>query len=833
MKSLCITGLIQDDLNYLIEVLQEAGLALSKPADRDAGMSIEYWHEQVMKLPMVRYTEDGADAEHDNGKMGFVGTQSSGKAIKSQEIGRLWEQLASDIFISNLQSESWGWADVRSAEVLPFWKRFDPQTRFLLVAVRPERFIAYHIESSEEQLDPDVLFARWLQFHQALLRFHQENRDISLLVDFEDCVSQPGAFIKTCNGHFGLGLETKHFPNVTAQDISDISRFIAAEICANHNTHQGFVLDLQASVVPVGMHHGAFRVPSATELVARYRGMKLELQHGHASLISELEQVKSELEQLQAKESDGKEENELLLAQLHQVQQELESQFLKHKEVSEQLEQLKKQPKAVEQKPVDEQQVKAQAENLKKLQQELDDLKSKYQQLVDREKDTQEENDLLLAQLHQVQEELENYFLKYQDADAKVQSLETRLNRLVSRHPDDSLVDSIEIVSVDDKPAGVAALPTLHWKVTGFEVGSELYDEIWFASFVEAGVACLMFSREGSETLFKRWPGQAQGQDQGQNQGDTVVISIVGDETTGPLRARVLKDLSGTDWQLVKALISLVSKELNAPKLLKLPEQLAGQAGGRARANTSKAGKGSVSAVKTGRARVKPVDSAQAIAAAFDALLSGLGQLPPMLHFDGLRLGYCQEEPEYEFLTFAFERAWFGDRMLPEFEFRFASVNVPAGSFGSNPRLEFHEGKSKSAFENWFEESRDDYGPKLELRFAQPNAMDMEVWDRLTPRDQSLVAALIAQLPVFIGHVQSENKSIYRSWGDWSKLADDVHRILVVSTGGLVAPDDGEGEQFEGDSLDDGVTVGATQRRVTSRKPRATATRSRQTSRAR
>jgi hypothetical protein len=884
MKSLCITGLVQEDLNFMMQVLQEAGLAVAKPAARDTSMTIEYWHEQVLKLPMVRYTEDadGAeDAEVVNSKMGFSGRQSSGKAIKSQEIGRLWEQLASDIFISNLTSEAWGWADVRSTEVLPFWKRFDPQTRFLLVSVRPERFIAHHIETSDERLAPDVLLGRWVQFHQALLRFHQEHRDISLLVDFDDCVSQPGALIKACNEHFGLGLEIKHFPDVTRLDVSDIARFLAAEICSAHKGHKIFALDLEASLVPVGASHVEFSVPVMTDLIARYRDLKGELQEGRGGLKSELDRVKSEFEQLKAREVESKEENDLLLAQLHQVQEELESYFLKHKEVSDQLEPLKKQPKPVEQKPVDEQQVKAQAESLKKLQQELEQakkdaaakkkelddaqakhkqhvealnkelatLKTTHQQLVDREKDTQEENDLLLAQLHQVQEELENYFLKYQDSDAKVQSIETRLARLVARHPDDILVESIEIVSVEnldavdesgtnsgaDVPVNSArgrarasrqtlaksdstsiistsststataktrpVSPTLHWRITGLEVGAELHDEIQFASFIEAGVACLVFKRnQDGVSVFKRWPGiedkidgksAAQGED-----NDTVVITTVGDETTGPSRARTLKDLSGTDWQLVKTLVALVTKELAEPKLLKLPSALVGQSGPAGSAVAKGRGTTKVQATTKGRAKSTVPDSGVTrpvtdFAIAFAQLEREFDQLPPLLHFDGLRLGYVQEEPEYEFLTFAFEKAWYGDRMLPEFEFRFASVNVPAGSFGSNPRLEFHEGRSKAAFESWFEESRDDYGPKLELRFAQPNAMDIEVWDRLVPNDQSLVAALIAQLPVFMDHVKSDSRSIYRSWDDWIKLADDVHRILLLSTGGFASDDEG------------------------------------------
>ena len=852
MKSLCITGLIQKDIDLIEKVLEQSGMSLAKPATRDNHVSIAYWHDQVLKLPIVHYTE--MSHVDDDQSFAKLNTGSAQLSSNPWSIGRLWEQLASDIFISNLESEVWGWADTRSAAVLPFWKHFDPQTRFILVATRPERFIAHLIESSNEHLDHQAELARWEQFHRSLLRFHQENPNTSVLVDFEDCVSQSAALTKTCKTKFDLGLTPKHFSNVVNHEISDIARFLAFEVCSSHPGHQSFALDLQASVTPIGFLRESFRVPSPTELITRYRSLKAQVesltdtsinqsqnqsaeisklqgqletiisQHNELiaqqteehqqflTLNSQHQQLTSQHQQLTEKDKSTQEENDLLLAQLHQVQEELESYFVKHKEISEQFEQLKKQPKPLETKPEHEKQIAAQTESIKKLQLELDHAKkdvvaikkeqeqalakhkestdvinkellafksqhqqltSQNQQLTEKEKDTQEENDLLLAQLHQVQEELENYFLKYQDADAKLQSLETRLIKLSARHADDTFVDKIEILSIDDvllaeKYPNENSI--VEWKITGLELGLKRYDEIRFGSFIEAGVACLTFSRDSGRTALNtevsngalsRWPGA--------EDEDMVVISTVGDETTGPQRAQALKSLSATDWQLVKTLVALLAKELLKPEVLHILEAL------KAPPNTrSKQG---------GKQHVLNV---KAQAEAFAALQKEFKQLPLLLHFDGLRLGLSQEESEYEYLTFVFDKCYVGDKLVPEFEFRFASVNLPVGSFGSNPRLQFHETRSKAVFDNWFEESKDDFGPKLELRFAQPNAMDLNVWQRMTPGDQSLVTALIMQLPVFIEHIKTDTKktdtkTIFRSWSDWLRLAEDVHNTLLLN----------------------------------------------------
>lgn len=793
MKSLCITGLIQEDIDFIAQVLELAGMKSAKSANRygasecetDSGISMSYWHEQVLKLPIVRYTDL---AEEDEGyaspssarELGLHATLEARPAGMRQEIGRLWEQLASDIFIRNMASDVWGWADTRSADLLPFWKGFDPQTRFVLVAVRPERFIAHLIEMSDEALDREVLLARWAQFHEAVLRFHRENPKNSVLVDMDDCVAQPGDLIKLCATQFGIELTPAHFPNVAREEFSDIARYLAAEICAGNESHQNFALELQASVTPIGERIDVL-VPSKTHLIKRYRELKTQLQDQLLERSSQVIQLKADqaayTPTVVARDKQAQETIKNLRQELEQVKNELNVQ--------------KAEAQKAKKLALDLESTKRQSFDKQK---DLEKTKAELQQLANREKDIQRENHLLLAQLRQVQEQLERYFLKSQESDQKLEQLEARWNRMLAKYPNETLVESVEIVDVllEEKPSAIK------WRVRGLDLGSEFYEEIEFGSFIEAGVACLTFARGAGQNALHRWPAP-------ENE-DFLVVTTVGDEVTGPARARVLQALSATDWQLVRALVGLIAKELEEPQMLKLPY-------------LSEAPKTAIPgrASKHGSAATAGFN-AKAQARAFAELKRELSQLPPLVHFDGLRLGMSQEESEYEFLTFVFDKCWIGERFIPAFEFRFASVNIPAGSFGSNPRLEFHESKSKVGFEAWFEESTDDYGPKLELRFAKPTAMDLDVWNRMSPSDQDLVAALVAQLPIFIGHVKGKSgdstasnsagfltRSIYRNWDDWLNLADEVHGILLAGTGRLDDPEslgvevsqDGEGDLDE------------------------------------
>jgi chemotaxis protein histidine kinase CheA len=95
------------------------------------------------------------------------------------------------------------------------------------------------------------------------------------------------------------------------------------------------------------------------------------------------QQTQRQLESAQEKINSTEEESALLLTQLHQVQEELERVFLKQQDSEQKGQHAQGQASA---------------------------LQAEKTQL----KDLEEENDLLLTQLHQVQEELERYYLENQ-----------------------------------------------------------------------------------------------------------------------------------------------------------------------------------------------------------------------------------------------------------------------------------------------------------------------------------------------------------------------------------------------------------------------------------
>ena len=155
--------------------------------------------------------------------------------------------------------------------------------------------------------------------------------------------------------------------------------------------------------------------------------------------------------------------------------------------------------------------------------------------------------------------------------------------------------------------------------------------------------------------------------------------------------------------------------------------------------------------------------------------------LPKTLRFDELYIKDYEELGEYENLTFHLTNISFANKLYKNFEFRLACANIQDNQFGTDPKLEFPEEFGKIILENWFAESEDNYGSKLELRFAIPNAMDINVWDKLSQNDKIFIYNLVNLLPnriTQLSKINTNEKMFSRSFDDWINLANTIKNIL-------------------------------------------------------
>ncbi|RLJ20550.1 hypothetical protein DJ030_06425 [bacterium endosymbiont of Escarpia laminata] len=377
------------------------------------------------------------------------------------------------------------WADSRSLWLLDFWATTFPQARFLLFYVRAESALAYALWQG---VDPERFMQAWHASNQVLIHFQRRNRRRSLLLDAEMAAQQPEALADACQ-RIGLVLRQENPSPTLTTTAPALERLLASQFLREQPAIQDLQMELEASAQPLGevtahespqpleVYHsyqqGQMRVEQLTQ--ARDEQAKLAIEHQdqiqqltkvraeQAKLATErqaqLTQSKQVQEKLEAANKETGQENELLLLQLHQVQEELEAVFLqkqqidqtqkeqdtKIKQLQQELDEAKRQFQAEEKARKglagEQQKLQTQIEQLTKAKDEqaklaierqtqLTQARQSQEKLEAANKETGQENELLLLQLHQVQEELEAVFLQKQQIDQTQKEQDTKIKQL-------------------------------------------------------------------------------------------------------------------------------------------------------------------------------------------------------------------------------------------------------------------------------------------------------------------------------------------------------------------------------------------------------------------
>jgi hypothetical protein len=764
MKCICVTGAVQANVESVFTLLQQAGLDLPQLSQRNDAIDIASWHDQVSALEANQPSADNT----------------------THNLGRFMDQMAGDIFVTNIKAALWGWADSRSTPLLDYWHDFDPRINFVLVYVSPEQMLADAIRTSTAELSVEAVMAAWQSHNQKLLRFHLRNPQRSLLIDSREALENPQALLDLCAEKWTLDL-TAYIDHTNALKPEDdlLALYLAQQLCAEHTEVADLTYEIAATLNRLADVNAKISnsLPIANEdLINSYRVLQdrnaeqqqlQEQQEEIAALKDRFDERKKqdeqELKTLRAdnakniKEFNAQlalseeslksctQENELLLLQLHQVQEELEHYFLKGTELQSLLD------GHIEAKATSDQEKLALIEQCDALNHELaalsqqSQLSSEQQQHIDNliqsaENHAQhqqiteshfqastQENELLLLQLHQVQEELEHYFLQHQDKQNALKLEEIRWQRMLQRNPDYCDYESLKLLPEESGHDNALA-----WQFKNLYIASRSIPQLTFQTFTEQGLTGFVFSESTSkENIFTRWPLNSLNEDQ-------LTLIPCGEGELIVKRFETLINLSTSDWAFLQALIRMLLSILQQPQTLNLPTDV----------------------------------NVETYLEGLIAFQNIINKFPPILRYDQLTLKRSQVNPDYEHLWLNLDNLSFGDKHLPAFNFRLSCANVGPNRFGGYPKLEFPETTESCIFEGWFIESYDDFGGKLELRFALPKAMDIEVWQRLSDNDRDFLFALLMSLPNMLGILQNSTTQIKRPWADWLNMIKDMQAIL-------------------------------------------------------
>ena len=333
MKSICITGAVQSDLQIVANILHQAGMKQPKPVKNDNSVDIRFWHEQVMALAMEDF----------------------GSAQSISNPGRLWEQLASDIFVANIKSRIWGWSDTYSTWLLDYWLGFEPHLNFILVCISPQQMLASVMASETDTLSVEMVMSTWQAYHQELLRFHLRNPQRSLLVDFNECVSYPESLIERCTEQWKLPLTTS-FDAIQFEIAYDsLAIYLAHQLCQDYPQVTSLQHELAATLTRFSEVDQASKTIALgpAQIIADYRALR-----DRSAELRQIQAVEEELANLRIsfdetlasyaqKQKDSEDvfneatrEIESLLQKLRQTQEELEATFVKHESQQAQIDSL-------------------------------------------------------------------------------------------------------------------------------------------------------------------------------------------------------------------------------------------------------------------------------------------------------------------------------------------------------------------------------------------------------------------------------------------------------------------------------------------------------------
>ena len=712
MKCICVTGASQIDLENVATILYQSGMSIEQsPDDKPNAMSMASWHQHVVEM---------------------LDEEIESPIIENP--GRFLEQIASDIFLANINKTLWGWADTQSTFLLDFWQNYDPRIYFVLVCISPEQMLANAMRSQDSSVNMDMLMMQWQKYHLQLLRFHLRNAKRSVLVDASDCVNNPSLFVANVSKQWNIKAAIPRLFTQPPQAKNSYLLFLAHRLCEGEV--QIHSLQNELSAVRLYLNESTpsqqdCSVYAVEDVLASYY---LEQQTiATAEIIA-----KNKIDDLERK-------GEHYFEQLSNIQAELTGLCQSRDALNEQLAQqqahtthLHQQLEAISAQSA--QQQHNSDEQIRQLQQANETKESviaEQQGRINHLTETNTQNsELLLLELHQAHQESEHYFEQYQEKDSILKQAETRWQRMLDRCPEYFDYDSLKVdITVKEKNKQAS-----YWQLKNVNAAGRTVDVFNFSFEVLDNQTAIIFYKEvEGAACFMRWPQRLANQD-----FFKIIFGHNGAESQHNIDA--IDALTASDWAFLRLLSRWLHRTLENPVLIDLPQDL-------------------------------PFEALHTVVERFILFSS---ELLEVLRYDDITLRREQINPDYEHLWLKLTRLSFTDQCNLDFEFRLSCANVRPNAFGVHPKLEFPQEMGEQCFDSWFEESYDDFGAKLELRFALPDAMDMTVWGKLSAHDQKLVYQLIAQLPNLLANLVQKGVKLKRPLSDWLELVGSIQQIYAM-----------------------------------------------------
>jgi hypothetical protein len=761
MTILCITGFSNASTQMAQRALLACGMAPHLPLERDTTLDLVRWHERVSSaLPLSGQPTHSESAD------------------RIKQPSRIWQQLAIDLMVANMDSANWGWAHPGAVQYLEFWAQLDSDIRFVLVCEDRQSLVCRLVEQGETPANIHTHVALWAQNHQEMLRFHLRNPNRSLLVWDAEVQSEPSKLIQRIKRDWQIPLNAALADAQALQHPTALLQYIALSILSGHPQTEHIGYELQSLIGPSHWPAASKQIETA-DLIEIY---------GH---LQERTELQGQLQRALTKNKDLQEESDLLLAQLHQVQEKLEKYFLmnlaeqekvkaetaakqdalnklateqkasaslktqkdelsaaqqlaltKNKDMQEALDKQVSLTKEAQEKVKAETAAKqdalnklaAEQKSSAALKKQTDELNAAQQQALAKNKNLQEESDLLLAQLHQVQEELEKYYLQHKERQIEVQKLQDRWLRVVLSHPELQDFEVLELLSESSTEL------TAHWRINQLQVGDVMKGPFEFKTLIENGVTGLTFGKSAKgHSPLHRWPLIAAKETQ------LSIIPVKGKEDPQK-RSATLLQLGTTDWQMVRLLTDKLVKTVGSAAMAKQ--------------------------ISHGPALLEGLKTQQQI----------LDTVPALLRFDDIKLLGQQNTEQKSVIGLRLTHADLQGLNANSFEFQ-VQLNLAAGSAMTSAHLIFDEKTAGTPFENWTQNVKSSAGQAVMALQLGPKGWQPPHWHLLSPLDHQWLQNTVRLLPFMLATLQNQGVKLQKGWTPWVQAATEMIRWSKLPVG--------------------------------------------------
>ncbi len=298
---------------------------------------------------------------------------NSNEEIHQLAVSPVWNGLALDLFLGNVDQKLWCWADSEAIALLDYWKSLDNKLAFMFVYDSPTEFL---IRASKEKKNLSAkqfeeMLQEWKQYNKAILNFYYRNKEKSILVHTRQVEENKHHYLEHLNTAIGLPIDTTvnctalseqtdiSTPHKNAIDHKMLHYFFAQniiqefpEIVEVYEELQSvatlfFEDTLQPHTSMQEMFLNTLKVEDHyAQTLGTYESSLQDTQQELEEQKTTLEQTKQHNETIAKEKDEQEEENQLLLTQLHLVQEEIEKHYIKNQK---ELQEISKEQEALKQ----------------------------------------------------------------------------------------------------------------------------------------------------------------------------------------------------------------------------------------------------------------------------------------------------------------------------------------------------------------------------------------------------------------------------------------------------------------------------------------------------